>query len=84
MRCARQVFDEMPQPTLSVYNYMISGYIKNGQVLESLDLIRRLNFSGKKPDGFTYSMILKATTSGSVLELEAGFGEASACPGDEI
>ena len=75
MRCARQVFDEMPQPTLSVYNYMISGYIKNGQVLESLDLVRRLNFSDKKPDGFTYSMI---------LELEAGFGEASPCPGGEI
>ncbi|PSR89658.1 Pentatricopeptide repeat-containing protein [Actinidia chinensis var. chinensis] len=72
---ARQVFDEMPQPTLSAYNYMISGYIKSGQVLESLNLVRRLSFSDEKPDGFTFSMILKAATCGSVLEVEARFGK---------
>ena len=29
---ARQVFDEMPQRTLTAFNYMIAGYTKNGDV----------------------------------------------------
>ncbi|XP_060184689.1 pentatricopeptide repeat-containing protein At1g28690, mitochondrial [Lycium barbarum] len=60
---ARQVFDEMPQPTLSAYNYMISGYVKHGFVLESFNIVRKLCFSGEKPDGFTLSMILKGSTN---------------------
>lgn len=57
----------MPEPTLSAYNYMISGYIKQGSVFESLDLFRKLIFLGEKPDGFTFSMILKASTNESIL-----------------
>ncbi|RVW79125.1 Pentatricopeptide repeat-containing protein, mitochondrial [Vitis vinifera] len=61
LRYARQLFDEMPQPTLSAYNYMISGYLKHGKIEELLNLVSRLTFSYEKPDGFTFSMILKAT-----------------------
>ncbi|KAL2494891.1 Pentatricopeptide repeat-containing protein [Forsythia ovata] len=63
---ARQVFDELPRLTLSAYNYMISGYIKDGLVEESFDLVRKLCFSNESPDGYTYSMILKGSTSGNV------------------
>lgn len=59
---ARRVFDGMPQPTLSAYNYMISGYVKNGQVQEAFDLVRKLSFSGENGDGFTFSMVLKGST----------------------
>lgn len=55
------MFDEMSRPTLSAYNYMMSGYLKHGQIEELLNLVSRLTFSNEKPDGFTFSMILKAT-----------------------
>lgn len=61
LRYARQVFDELPQQTLSAYNYIIGGYLKQGLVKESLSLVRRLVFSHEKPDGYTFSMILKAS-----------------------
>ncbi|KAH7568817.1 hypothetical protein JRO89_XS06G0055700 [Xanthoceras sorbifolium] len=60
---ARQMFDELPQRTLSAYNYMISGNLRHGLVQESLGLVRRLVVSGERPDGYTFSMILKASTS---------------------
>ncbi|XP_047330843.1 pentatricopeptide repeat-containing protein At1g28690, mitochondrial [Impatiens glandulifera] len=62
MSYAHQMFDELPNPQIpSPYNYMISGYIRNGQILESFDFARRLAFNYVKPDGFTFSMILKAS-----------------------
>lgn len=64
LKYARQVFDALPQSqrTLSAYNYMISGYIKVGKVAESLDVVRELIISGERPDGYTFSMLLKAST----------------------
>ena len=63
------MFDELPQPTLSAYNYMVGGYLKQGLVQESMCLVRRLVLDGQRPDGFTYSMILKASTSGEDVTL---------------
>lgn len=57
------MFDEMPQKTLSAHNYLIGGYLKHGKVEESLGLVRRMVHTGEKPDGFTFSMILKASAS---------------------
>jgi len=74
LRYARQVFDDLGDRTLSAYNYMISGYIKQCQVEESLGLVRRLLVSGEKPDGFTFSMILKASTSGCNVALLGDLG----------
>ncbi|KZV28813.1 pentatricopeptide repeat-containing protein mitochondrial [Dorcoceras hygrometricum] len=62
---ARQVFDELPRRTLSAYNYMISGYVRHGCVYKAFDLARELCFSNKKPDEFTYSMILKGSNGGN-------------------
>ncbi|VYS47444.1 unnamed protein product [Arabidopsis thaliana] len=63
LRYARQAFDELPKPTLSAYNYMISGYLKNGLLKELLLLVQRMSYSGEKADGYTLSMVLKASNS---------------------
>ncbi|KAL1208445.1 Pentatricopeptide repeat-containing protein [Cardamine amara subsp. amara] len=60
---ARQVFDELPKPTLSAYNYMISGYLKHGLVKEFLLLVQKMAYSKEKADGYTLSMVLKASSS---------------------
>ncbi|XP_021294432.1 pentatricopeptide repeat-containing protein At1g28690, mitochondrial [Herrania umbratica] len=65
LKYASQMFDELPQQTLSAYNYLIGGYLKHGRVEESLGLVRRMVYAGEKPDGFTFSMILKASACGS-------------------
>ncbi|XVF27529.1 hypothetical protein REPUB_Repub14bG0115700 [Reevesia pubescens] len=54
---------------LSAYNYLIGGYRKHGRVDESLGLVRKLVYSGEKPDGFTLSMIIKASACGSNREV---------------
>ncbi|KAG0481511.1 hypothetical protein HPP92_012369 [Vanilla planifolia] len=80
---ARKVFDQMPKPTLSAFNYLISGYFKAGIAGESLDLVRKLACLGEKPDGFTLSMVLKLSsilvsfdiakqTHTQIIKLEAG------------
>ncbi|XP_021907815.1 pentatricopeptide repeat-containing protein At1g28690, mitochondrial isoform X1 [Carica papaya] len=76
LKFARQMFDELAKRTLSSYNYMIGGYLKHGQVQESLSLARRLIFSGEKPDGFTFSMILKASTGATNDMLPRSLGRA--------
>ncbi|KAJ7968677.1 Pentatricopeptide repeat [Quillaja saponaria] len=74
LRYARQVFDGLPDKTLSAYNYMIGGYLKQGQVRESLGLVHMLILSGEKPDGFTFSMILKASTCARYVALPKNLG----------
>lgn len=56
---ARQVLDQMPNPTLSAFNFMIAGYFKGGCTEEILYLVRKLAFSNERPDSFTLSMVLK-------------------------
>ncbi|ESW20063.1 hypothetical protein PHAVU_006G178000 [Phaseolus vulgaris] len=56
LRYARQVFDDLRDRSLSAYNYMISGYIKQCQVEESLGLVRRLLVSGR----MVHTQILKS------------------------
>lgn len=68
------MFDDLRDITLSAYNYMINGYHKQGQVEESLGLVHRLLVSGENPDGFTFSMILKASTSGCNAALLGDLG----------
>ncbi|GMH19547.1 hypothetical protein Nepgr_021388 [Nepenthes gracilis] len=61
---ARQLFEEMPNRTLSAYNYLINGYVGRGNIEESFDLVRQMSSSKEKPDGFTYSLILKLMNTG--------------------
>ncbi|XP_026655993.2 pentatricopeptide repeat-containing protein At1g28690, mitochondrial [Phoenix dactylifera] len=66
---ARNMFDGMPGPTLSAYNFIITGYFKKGLAKESLELVRKLAFSGEKPDGFILSMVLKLSATLVLLNL---------------
>ncbi|KAG9452801.1 hypothetical protein H6P81_005705 [Aristolochia fimbriata] len=63
------MFDLLPTPTISSYNSILSGYVKQGQVQESLGILRSLASSDEKPDGFTFSMILKLSTALNWLNL---------------
>ncbi|KAF5201925.1 Pentatricopeptide repeat-containing protein [Thalictrum thalictroides] len=63
----------MSQPTVSSYNSMIGGYLKDGQVEESLSLIKKFIFSNRKPDGFTLSMMLKL--SNGRISMPRDFGK---------
>ncbi|PIA34430.1 hypothetical protein AQUCO_03800211v1 [Aquilegia coerulea] len=74
---ARRMFDQMSQPTVSSYNSMIAGYLKDGQIEESLGLIQKLVLSNKKPDGFTLSIMLKLST-GKIL-ISKDFGKQVHC-----
>nr|GEU87412.1 hypothetical protein [Tanacetum cinerariifolium] len=56
----------MPQRILTAFNYMIAGYMKNGEVGQSLNLSRRLVLCGERPDGYTLSMVLKALSCGNM------------------
>ncbi|XP_009353223.2 pentatricopeptide repeat-containing protein At1g28690, mitochondrial-like [Pyrus x bretschneideri] len=71
---ARKVFDELPAQTLSSYNYLIGGYLKRGKVEESFSLVRRLVLSGEKPDRYTFSMILRASTCAGIVALPCSLG----------
>ncbi|WCJ27160.1 Tetratricopeptide repeat (TPR)-like superfamily protein [Euphorbia peplus] len=73
---ARQVFDELPNPTLSAYNYMIGGYLRHKLVKDSIFLAKRLVLDGLRPDGFTLSMVLKASSVGF---LEGSLGSVVHC-----
>ncbi|XP_020095554.1 pentatricopeptide repeat-containing protein At1g28690, mitochondrial [Ananas comosus] len=66
---ARKVFDQMPSPTLSAYNYLIAGYFREGSVEELLLLVRKLVFSNQKPDGFALSMVLKLSATSVSINL---------------
>ncbi|KAL4285865.1 hypothetical protein AHAS_Ahas19G0028900 [Arachis hypogaea] len=74
LRYARQMFDGLHDKTLTAYNYMISGYLKQGQVEESLGLVHRLLVSGERLDGFTFSMVLKASTLGCGVPMISDLG----------
>lgn len=72
---ASQMFDQLPQQTLSAYNYMIGGYIKHGKIEESFSLVRDLISSGERPDAYTLSMLLKASTCcGNNVQLSRSLG----------
>ncbi|KAJ8447966.1 hypothetical protein Cgig2_028842 [Carnegiea gigantea] len=57
---ARQLLEDMPEPTLSAYNYLLNAYVRHDQVEEAFNLVRQMCDSNGKPDSFTHSLILKA------------------------
>ncbi|KAI3870786.1 hypothetical protein MKX03_006770 [Papaver bracteatum] len=67
---ARRVFDEMRSPTVSSFNSMIAAYVKQNQLEESMSLIKRMTYPDEKPDGYTFSMILKLSTTGTFISTD--------------
>ncbi|KAL1545053.1 Pentatricopeptide repeat-containing protein crr2, chloroplastic [Salvia divinorum] len=67
---ARQVFDEITDRTIYVWNAIFRGLSLLGDGEEVLRLYRRMNSMGMPPDRFTYTYVLKAcVVSGSELPL---------------
>ncbi|KAI3990940.1 hypothetical protein MKX01_026124 [Papaver californicum] len=67
---ARRLFDEMSSPTVSSFNYMIAAYVKQNQLEESMSLIKIIACSDEKPDGYTFSMILKLATAATFISTD--------------
>lgn len=67
---ARKVFDEVPSPNVVLWAVMISGYAQHGLGTPALELFRKMQKRGIKPDTFVFSCILKAC--GNIGALEGG------------
>ena len=57
---ARQLFDEIPQPTTVVWNSIIIGFICNNMPHEAILLYSQMKSNSFLCDSYTYSSILKA------------------------
>lgn len=60
MDYARHMFDEMPEPSIFVWNTMIRGYSLRKSPESAASLYMRMLQRGVKPDDYTFPFILKA------------------------
>ncbi|KAJ4972782.1 hypothetical protein NE237_005956 [Protea cynaroides] len=60
---ARLVFEEMTERDIVVWNAMICGCTQNGQGEEALKLFLELQFSGMKPNEFTFVGVITAASN---------------------
>ncbi|KAH6833736.1 hypothetical protein C2S53_009745 [Perilla frutescens var. hirtella] len=58
--CAKKVFARMKDKDAIAWNSIVSGYVKNGRILESLQLFQIMLKNEVKPTQFTYSLVLNA------------------------
>ncbi|KNA19726.1 hypothetical protein SOVF_059080 [Spinacia oleracea] len=65
---ARNVFDEIPEPTVILWNLMIRAYAWNGPFEASLDLYSQMLVSGVIPSKYTFPFVLKACSGLSAIE----------------
>ncbi|XP_058077191.1 pentatricopeptide repeat-containing protein At2g01510, mitochondrial-like [Magnolia sinica] len=68
---ARNLFDRIPKRSLNVFAWtsLISGYIENGLPKNAIRLFYEMLGFGVRPDGFTFSALLKACGCLGFLEL---------------
>lgn len=60
---ARLVFDLMNEKDIVVWNAMFFGYVKQLESEDALQLYSDLQFSGQKPDDFTFAVLLTASSN---------------------
>ncbi|CAM0907612.1 unnamed protein product [Alopecurus aequalis] len=62
MQRARQVFEAMPLPdrSLAAWTALMSGYATHGPASEALLLLLRMMERSLRPDGFVFSVVLRA------------------------
>ena len=63
VRDARLVFQEMNEKDIVVWNAMFFGYVQQLESEEALKLYLDLQLSGQKPDDFTFSALLTASSN---------------------
>ncbi|XP_009766198.1 pentatricopeptide repeat-containing protein At2g20540-like [Nicotiana tabacum] len=69
VRKARALFEEMPNKTVVSWTAMISGYTKTGCYGDALDVFRRMQMIGMKPDWISLVAVLPACAQLGALEL---------------
>ncbi|KAM0021312.1 putative tetratricopeptide-like helical domain superfamily [Helianthus debilis subsp. tardiflorus] len=72
---AHQVFDEMPERDVVLWNAMINGYAQIGEFPNALECLRKLRVDGNVPSRFTVTGILSViTVKGDVYNGKAVHG----------
>lgn len=66
---ARKLFDEIPKSDPVLWSAIIGGYIRTGQSGDAVDLFRKMQIAGIKPDDVTMVLILSACADLGALEL---------------
>ncbi|XP_057504673.1 pentatricopeptide repeat-containing protein At2g20540-like [Actinidia eriantha] len=69
LRKARVMFEEMPEKTIVSWTAMISGYTRIGCNAEALDVFRRMQMEGVKPDWVSLIAVFPACTQLGSLEI---------------
>ncbi|XP_022142686.1 pentatricopeptide repeat-containing protein At4g33170 [Momordica charantia] len=65
---AFELFNEISRPDDVVWTTMISGYVENGDEDRALSVYRLMRVSGVKPDEYTFSTLIKASSCLTALE----------------
>lgn len=60
---ARLAFDDLPQPSVFLWNAMIRAYAWNGPFGGAVELYERMLDSGVEPNKFTFPFVLKACSA---------------------
>lgn len=60
---ARELFDELPERNLAVWNVLLRGFCELGCVEESLNYYSRMCFDGVEPNGVTFCYLLKVCSN---------------------
>jgi pentatricopeptide repeat protein len=68
IKCARQVFDKMPQRDVISWTAMIAGCSQNGQFDMALRLFDQMQATGLKPNLVTITSVLPACSQSSYLQ----------------
>lgn len=70
VKLARNVFDEIPNPSVILWNLMIKAYAWNGPFGESVALYYEMLDAGISPTKFTFPFVLKACSG--LQDIEVG------------
>ncbi|XP_043716357.1 pentatricopeptide repeat-containing protein At4g39530-like [Telopea speciosissima] len=66
---ARQLFDQTPQKNVVTWTSMITAYVHRGSFERALHLFVEMIHSGENPNQFTLSVVIRACTALSYIEL---------------
>ncbi|OVA14993.1 Pentatricopeptide repeat [Macleaya cordata] len=65
---ARQLFDKLPVKDCVLWNVMLNGYVRNGDLEKALGLFRKMRFTEIKPNSITFAGVLSVCASEMMLE----------------